>query len=123
AFASSRSRTVSPRTMSTPTTPRGHVLITGASTGIGRTTAIHLASLGFHVFAGVRRDMDGQSVESEGAGKIKAVRIDVADDSSISAAIETIRATVGDDGLLGLVNNAGIAVVAPIEYVSRDDWR
>jgi NAD(P)-dependent dehydrogenase (short-subunit alcohol dehydrogenase family) len=104
------------------TTPRGHVLITGASTGIGRATAIHLASLGFHVFAGVRRDADGQSLESDGGGNIKAVRIDVADDASIATAFETIRATVADDGLLGLVNNAGIGIVGPIEYISRDDW-
>jgi NAD(P)-dependent dehydrogenase (short-subunit alcohol dehydrogenase family) len=104
------------------TTPRGHVLITGASTGIGRATAIHLASIGFGVFAGVRRDVDGRSLESDGGGKIKAVLIDVADDASIASAFEIIRATVADDGLLGLINNAGIGVVGPIEHLSRDEW-
>src|SRR2546429_477550 len=102
--------------------PQGYVLITGASTGIGRATAIHLASLGFDVFAGVRRDADGASLESDGAGKIKSVRIDVADDSTIASAFETIRATVADDGLLGVVNNAGISIVGPIEHVARDQW-
>ena len=100
----------------------GHILITGASTGIGRTTAIHLATIGFHVFAGVRRETDGQSLEADGGGRITAVRIDVADDASIASAFEMIRTTVADDGLLGVVNNAGIGVFGPIEHLSRDEW-
>jgi NAD(P)-dependent dehydrogenase (short-subunit alcohol dehydrogenase family) len=108
---------------------RGHVLITGASTGIGRSTALYLASLGFKVFAGVRRETDGQSLEKEAAasatngGTVRAVRVDVTDAASISAALEVVRSTVNGDGLVGLVNNAGIGVVGPIEYVTLDDWR
>jgi NAD(P)-dependent dehydrogenase (short-subunit alcohol dehydrogenase family) len=107
---------------------RGYVVITGASTGIGRATALHLASVGFSVFAGVRRDADAASIEAEGAtvtsngGTVRAVRIDVADAATIASAFQTIATAVGDDGVLGLVNNAGISVVGPIEYVSMDDW-
>jgi NAD(P)-dependent dehydrogenase (short-subunit alcohol dehydrogenase family) len=112
------------------TTPhRGHVLITGASTGIGRATALYLASLGFRVFAGVRRDVDGTSIEQEAStsaargGRVTSIRLDVTNESSIAAATKTVRSDVGDDGLLGLVNNAGIGVVGPIEFLALAEWR
>lgn len=115
--------------MPDPMPHRGHVLITGASTGIGRSTALHLASLGFNVFAGVRRDTDARSIESEGAtaasggGAVRGLSIDVADAALIATAFDTIRGLVSDQGLLGLVNNAGIGVAGPIEFVSIDEWR
>lgn len=101
-----------------------HVLITGASTGIGRACAIELARYGFKVFAGVRRDEDAKSIESEGIsqGKISAVKIDVTDASSITSAVKQMTEITGNDGLTGVVNNAGISVTGPVEFVSLDDW-
>lgn len=88
------------------------VVISGASTGIGRATALHLRGLGFEVLAGVRREGDAPQGTT-------AVLLDVTD----QAAIDALAARVGDGPLAGLVNNAGIALGGPTEYVSLDDWR
>jgi len=99
-----------------------HFLITGASTGIGRASALHLDSLGHTVFAGVRKDADAESIEAAGE-RIVAVKLDVTEADSIAAAVETVAAAVGDAGLDGLVNNAGIAVGGPMESLPMDDFR
>jgi NAD(P)-dependent dehydrogenase (short-subunit alcohol dehydrogenase family) len=102
---------------------RGSVVITGTSTGIGRATAKHLAEQGFHVFAGVRRDEDGESLVAEYSGKLTPLIVDVTDESTISAAAATVTDAVGGRGLAGLVNNAGIGVPAPIEFQPMADFR
>lgn len=94
----------------------GTVLVTGASTGIGETTVNHLKGLGFDVIGAVRRDGDAERLES---GGIRTVRIDVTDAGQIAAA----RAELGDAPLAGLVNNAGIAVAAPLEFLPMDRLR
>jgi NAD(P)-dependent dehydrogenase (short-subunit alcohol dehydrogenase family) len=110
-------------------TTRRSVLITGASTGIGRASAIELAKNGFDVFAGVRREEDGRSIEIEAAqlpgshGKLSAIRIDVTDAGGIAEVVKQISQIVGDEGLAGVVNNAGISVVGPVEFVPLADWR
>ena len=102
---------------------RGHVLITGASTGIGRACALYLAKRGFTVIAGTRRESDGQSLVSDSFGAVRSVLIDVTSEGSIAAAAESVREIVGSSGLLGLVNNAGIGVIGPVEFVRIDEWR
>ena len=102
---------------------RGHVLITGASTGIGRACALYLAKRGFTVIAGTRRESDGQSLVSESSGAVRSVLIDVTSAGSIAAAAESVREITGSSGLLGLVNNAGIGVIGPVEFVRIDEWR
>jgi NAD(P)-dependent dehydrogenase (short-subunit alcohol dehydrogenase family) len=96
--------------------PSGVVLVTGASTGIGEATAVHLRELGFDPVAGVRRDEDAERLEGHG---LQTVRLDVTDAAQIAAAREAI----GDGVLAGLVNNAGVAVAAPLEYVPLDQFR
>ena len=96
--------------------PSGVVLVTGASTGIGEATAFHLRELGFDPVAGVRRDEDAERLEGHG---LQTVRLDVTDEAQIAAAREAI----GDGALAGLVNNAGVAVAAPLEYVPLDQFR
>jgi NAD(P)-dependent dehydrogenase (short-subunit alcohol dehydrogenase family) len=96
--------------------PSGTVLVTGASTGIGEATALHLKELGFDAVAAVRRDEDAERLKSQG---LRAVKLDVTDADSIAAA----RAQLGDAPLAGLVNNAGIAVAAPLEFLPLDQLR
>ncbi len=96
--------------------PGGTVIVTGASTGIGEATALHLKELGFDVVGAVRKDEDAARLRSSG---LRSVKLDVADQSSIAAA----RQELGDAPLAGLVNNAGIAVAGPLEFLPLDQLR
>ena len=93
----------------------GTVVITGASTGIGRATALRLARAGFDVLAGVRREEDGADLRAQD-GRIEPVIVDVTDAGQIAS----LAARVGGAPLAGLVNNAGIAVAGPLEGVPID---
>ena len=92
------------------------VLITGASTGIGRACAVALDQQGFRVFAGVRQEQDGDALRKE-SPRIEPVIVDVTDQATIDAAAKQI------DQLFGLVNNAGITVAGAIEFLPVDDIR
>jgi NAD(P)-dependent dehydrogenase (short-subunit alcohol dehydrogenase family) len=96
--------------------PAGTVLVTGASTGIGESTARHLRELGFDVVAGVRKDEDAERL---GAAGLQTVKLDVTD----AAQVDALRARFRDSGLAGLVNNAGMAVAGPLEFVPIDSLR
>ena len=96
--------------------PTGTVLVTGASTGIGEATVLHLRELGFDPIAAVRKDEDAERLEGQG---LRTTRIDVTDADQIAAAREAL----GDEPLAGLVNNAGIAVAAPLEFLPIDRLR
>ncbi len=98
-------------------------LVTGASTGIGRATALLLARSGFTVFAGVRRETDGESVQSEAQGELQPLLLDVTDAGRVAAAAERIREETRGGGLTALVNNAGAAHTGPIEFIDLDDFR
>jgi NAD(P)-dependent dehydrogenase (short-subunit alcohol dehydrogenase family) len=96
------------------------VLITGASTGIGRATALRLAGSGWTVLAGVRRTVDGESLRAEGGERIVPILLDVTDAAQIAA----VAAEVEEQGVLdALVNNAGIGFGGPLELVPIDDLR
>jgi NAD(P)-dependent dehydrogenase (short-subunit alcohol dehydrogenase family) len=99
-----------------PTT--GTVVVTGASTGIGRATALRLAGAGFDVLAGVRREEDGAALRAED-GHIEPVIVDVTDAGHVAGLAER----VGGAPLAGLVNNAGIAVAGPLEGIPLDEVR
>ena len=94
----------------------GTVLVTGASTGIGEATVLHLKTLGFDAVGAVRKDEDAERLEARG---VRTVRIDVTDAGQIGAA----RDELGGAPLAGLVNNAGIAVAAPLEFLPVDRLR
>jgi NAD(P)-dependent dehydrogenase (short-subunit alcohol dehydrogenase family) len=98
------------------------VVITGASSGLGRVAAIHLANKGFQVFAGVRSDADAEELANE-SERLVPIRLDVTSASAIAEAREEIAETCGDSGLLGLVNNAGVCYSAPLECLSIEDLR
>ena len=101
---------------------RGAVLISGASTGIGRACAEHLDSLGFTVLAGVRKESDADSLRGGGSGRTRPLMLDVTDSDSIASAMRTVGEAF-PAGLAGLVNNAGISVGGPLEFVPIDEWR
>lgn len=99
------------------------IVITGASTGIGEACALLLDQLGFCVFAGVRKDVDGQALKQKASPRLIPILLDVTDAESITSAVETVTNAVGDGGILGLVNNAGIAVPGPLELLPIADFR
>lgn len=92
------------------------VLITGASRGIGRTTALRLAAAGWDVLAGVRREEDGAALAAE-SPRIKPVVLDITDATQVARAAQQVT------HLDALVNNAGVAMLGPVEGVSVDTFR
>src|SRR5262245_1792043 len=101
----------------------GPVVITGTSTGIGAASALHLATQGFRVFAGVRSADEGEALAARASGGLTPVILEITDSESITAAVESVKRAVGAHGLAGLVNNAGIVVPAPLELQPLDDFR
>lgn len=99
------------------------VVVTGASTGIGRATALALDREGYRVFAGVRRAQDGEALRADASPRLAALPLEVTDAESRSAAARRVAEAAGDDGLYGLVNNAGIVVAGPVEYLDLDELR
>ncbi|MFL7892864.1 MAG: SDR family oxidoreductase [Anaerolineales bacterium] len=99
------------------------VLITGTSTGIGRYAALQLDKLGFHVFATIRKEEDANSITSEASHRLIPLILDVTDPSSIDKAHEILSREISEDGLWGLVNNAAVGFVSPMEFVPMDDLR
>ena len=97
------------------------VLVTGASTGIGRACALDLDRRGLRVFAGVRKDADGEALRRAASDRLEPLLIDVADQASIDAGVKVVSERT--DGLHGLVNNAGITVAGPLEYLPIEDIR
>lgn len=98
-------------------------VVTGASTGIGRATALRLDAQEWRVFAGVRREEDGEALRKAGSGRIEPLALDVTDPEQIAAAAKQVGERVGGAGLDGLVNNAGIVLGGPIEALEIEDLR
>jgi NAD(P)-dependent dehydrogenase (short-subunit alcohol dehydrogenase family) len=103
-------------------------LITGASTGIGRATALRLAASGWTVLAGVRRVQDGDALVAAGGERVVPIILDVTDAAQIAAAVERVDGLVDgrvdEHGSLdALVNNAGIGFGGPLELLPIDDLR
>jgi NAD(P)-dependent dehydrogenase (short-subunit alcohol dehydrogenase family) len=97
-------------------------LITGASSGIGAASAVELARLGFRVFAGIRKEADGTRLQAQ-SPNITPVALDVTDRAQIASAAGVVCGQVKDQGLAGLVNNAGIVVAGPLEILPLDELR
>jgi NAD(P)-dependent dehydrogenase (short-subunit alcohol dehydrogenase family) len=98
------------------------VLVTGASTGIGRATALRLDASGWQVFAGVRDPADAESLREEASSRLSPVFLDVTDPDQIAAAAKQVEEQ-SDRGLTGLVNNAGVAIPGPLETIPLEDFR
>ncbi len=98
-------------------TARPAVLVTGASTGIGRTMTELLASKGYFVYAGARKEQDLRDLNQ--IPNVQAIRLDVTSKTDIAAAVVTVEQ--GGRGLFGLVNNAGVAVAEPLIEMEEED--
>ncbi len=99
------------------------VLITGASSGIGRACALHMDRLGWRVFAGVRRKVDADSLRRSASFHLTPVFLDVSKPADIRKAARLIEKSTDNGGLSGLVNNAGIPYGGPVEFLDLDEVR
>ena len=99
------------------------VVVTGASTGIGQACALHLHRAGWRVFAGVRREEDAERLRAQAGERLVPLTLDVTVEDSVRTAVERVRGELGPGGLSGLVNNAGVAVAGPFEFVPLEEWR
>jgi len=99
------------------------VVITGASSGIGRSSLCRLAQSGWQVFAAVRKTQDSDQLRSDFGTSVTPVIMDVTNRPSVTAAAEQVVSRLQDSGLDGLVNVAGVGKVRPVEYMTQDDLR
>ena len=102
---------------------RGGIVITGASTGIGRECALYFDRLGYRVFAGVRKASDGEALAKAASPRLSPVIIDVTDARTITEAAAQVEQALGDVPLVGLVNNAGIGIGGPVEFLQPSELR
>jgi NAD(P)-dependent dehydrogenase (short-subunit alcohol dehydrogenase family) len=99
------------------------VVVTGASTGIGAATVKELAHKGFHVLAGVRREIDAEALRRLGLQGIEPLILDITVESDIAAIADRVAHDPRNRPLRALVNNAGIAINAPVETLPIAQWR
>lgn len=99
------------------------VVVTGAGKGIGEAVTERLADLGFLVFAGIRQEADAARWRAHGSRNVHPLRMEVTDEASIHAAAAEIKAALAGKPLTGLVNNAGIAVAGPLEFLPIRELR
>jgi NAD(P)-dependent dehydrogenase (short-subunit alcohol dehydrogenase family) len=99
------------------------VVITGVSTGIGWGITKVLIQKGFRVFGSVRKTQDAERLSREFGGNFVPLIFDVTDEPAVQAAAQQVREQLNGEKLFGLVNNAGIAVPAPLIHMSTNDFR
>jgi NAD(P)-dependent dehydrogenase (short-subunit alcohol dehydrogenase family) len=99
------------------------VVVTGASTGIGRACSLYLIERGFRVLAGVRQQADAEKLLEDAANDLVPLFMDVTQAESLAEAAGKARELIDDGGLSGLVNNAGISITGPLEFLPIEDLR
>ena len=99
------------------------VVVTGASTGIGEATALHLDQAGYRVFAGVRKQEDAERLQNQASDLLVPIQLDVTKPEDVAAAAEKVSEIMGPQGLFGLVNNAGVAITSPLEFIPIPELR
>jgi len=119
-----------------PVHEKGGILVTGASSGIGKDAAIELSRKGYMVFAGVRSQKDADALVKEamatlkpgvpgsdkaGMATLKPVIVDVTKQETVDSCYETVVKELGNLPFVALVNNAGIAKTYPVELMNLED--
>lgn len=99
------------------------VVITGASTGIGRAAVAKAVREGAQVFPSVRKQSDADGLKAEFGEAVTPLIFDVADEPAVRAGAAQVAQALGDRNLFGLVNNAGIAVPGPLLHLDTDELR
>jgi NAD(P)-dependent dehydrogenase (short-subunit alcohol dehydrogenase family) len=99
------------------------VVVTGASTGIGWGCAKVLTASGFRVFGSVRKQEDAERLAQQLGPNFTPLIFDVTDEAAVAAAAKQIDAALRGETLFGLVNNAGVAVPAPLLYQKIEDFK
>jgi NAD(P)-dependent dehydrogenase (short-subunit alcohol dehydrogenase family) len=103
--------------------PTRSILITGASTGIGEACALEFDRRNWRVLAGVRSEEAGRRLREQASPRLSTLHLDVTDSESLTAAIHQATEMLGNAGLDGLVNNAGIVVAGPMELIPLAELR
>ncbi|XP_053564143.1 17-beta-hydroxysteroid dehydrogenase type 6 [Bombina bombina] len=100
-----------------------YVLITGCDTGFGNLAAKQLDQRGLRVLAACLTEKGAEELKKETSSRLQTVVLDVTDSQSVSSVAKWVTSTVGEAGLWGLVNNAGIGThIAPNEWLTKDDF-
>ena len=99
------------------------IVVTGASTGIGRAAVASAVKGGAHVFASVRKEADAASLREEFGEAVTPLLFDVADESAVRAGATQVATALGQRKLFGLVNNAGIAVPGPLLHLDTEELK
>lgn len=99
------------------------VVVTGASSGIGRQISRSMVAQGFRVFGSVRKVSDGEEVAAELGAQFTPLVFDVTDRAAVDAAAKQVEAELQGEKLAGLINNAGIAVVGAIQTLSPEEFQ
>lgn len=99
------------------------IVVTGASTGIGRAAVARAAREGAHVFASVRKQGDTDALKAEFGEAVTPLLFDVGDEAAVNAGAAKVAEALGRRRLFGLVNNAGIAVPGPLLHLDTQDLR
>src|SRR3984885_5444516 len=99
------------------------IVVTGASTGMGAATVKELARKGFHVLAGVRHEADAEALRGLGIEGIEPCILDITVESDVAAIADRVASDPLHRPLRALVNNAGVAINAPVETLPMDEWR
>ncbi|HVY86909.1 MAG TPA: SDR family oxidoreductase [Caulobacterales bacterium] len=99
------------------------IVVTGASTGIGRAAVASAVKAGARVFASVRKEADAQSLVDEFGAAVTPLIFDVTDEAGVRAGVAKVSEALGKHRLFGLVNNAGVAVPGPLLHLDPEELR